>query len=641
MEVVFVTIGFLGLLAWGDWLVARLMPQHFEHPLERALTGFGLLFGAGAYLIHALGFLGLLYKPLTYAVLLFCAAGIVLWLFNWRHGRLARERDHGQDAHATLPFSDRLLLGGICLFAAVNLVGCLTPEIRDDCLINHLSIPAGFANAHRIEIHPFHMNLGRPHLIHMYYLLSLLFQNVFGAKLIHSMIALVGLAAMGWLAWRTCEKGALWLSLYLFYSLQVVTLYATCSYIDLGRIYFEVFPLWLILRYQRSLGPCASAGPGYDRADRPQGTKLQLNQQTRQSDLVLAAVIFGFGMGVHWLSSLFGWPVLTATVFFPILLGGGEGRWKRAFVAATVFGLLSAAVFSPWIIRNWLFTGNPCQALFRTPGGADQAQQLAPEMGHYLRAIWELPRRLYDTFWVISVSGNCPPILLLGALMLKFVLRDRDPRRSAMLVFALLHVLLFAVTLPSQDGRYILPGFAVSIILFFHYAEQLLAHYRQYRRYLVGGVLTLGLLNFTTAKHRLYTDFSEPPWPVYSHSAVERFLTERAGDRTMIHYLNEQLPPRSKVLLDTMRGPLYVWRPFMAHHDMDPRILYTLLRRTNDNDALVKALRGWGLTHILVADDFPPDDLTESQQKRLREFVRQHLRLVFQVRNERLLEIVE
>jgi hypothetical protein len=639
MEILFVVAGFLGLLAWGDLLVARLMPRHSDHALERALTGFGLLFGGGAYLIHGLGFLGLLYTPLTYAVALFCTAGIVLWLLNWWHGHLARE-----DAHATrnepstpkqntelLPFShlpllashlsllDRLLLTGICLFAAVNLLGCLTPEIRDDCLINHLSIPASFANAHRIVIHPFNMNMGRPQMIHMYYLLSLLFQNVFGAKLIHSMIALVGLAAMGWLATRTCEKGALWPALYLFYSLPAVTLYATCSYIDLGRIYFEVYPLWLILRYAF----------GEKNSGRPQGAML-----------LLAAVIFGFGMGVHWLSSFFGWPALTATVFVAVLAAGGERRWKRAFLAATIFGLLSAVVFSPWIIRNWVFMGNPCQAVFRTPGGADAPQQINPDLGGYFLAIRELPQRLYDTFWVISASGNCPPILLLGVLILKFALRDRDRRRSVMLVFAILYMLLFAATSPVQDGRYILPGFAVSAILFFHYTEKMLANYRRYRPYLVGGILGLGVLNFAMTKYVLYADFGEPPWPVYSSAAVEKSLTERSGDRRMIHYLNEQLPPGSKVLLDTWRGPLYVWIPFMARNDMDPWILHTLLRRTSDNAALVKALRGWGLTHLVVGDEFPPNGLSEAQQARLREFVQQHLRLVHEVGDQRLYEIV-
>jgi len=639
MEILLVAVGFLGLLAWGDLLVARFWPHHSDHPLERALTGFGLLFGAGAFLIHALGFLGLLYRPLAYAVLLFCTFGMILWLSTRHRTQAIQGTDSSPISSLPLPtsLSDRLLLAGLCLFVVVNLVGCLTPEIRDDCLINHLSIPAGFANAHRIEIHPFNMNMGRPQLVHMYYILPLLFQNVFAAKLIHSMLALVGLAAMGWLAARTCEKGALWPSLYLFYSLPAVTLYATCSYIDLGRIYFEVWPLWLILRC--SLDPC---GRSVDESvERPQGPRLQVNGPTgRRTDLVLAAVIFGFGMGVHWLSAFFGWPVLTATLFFAVLMAGGAGRWKRAFLAAAGFGLLAAALFSPWILRNWLLMGNPSQALFQVPGGADEAQHLIPEMGGYLAAIRELPQRLYSAVWIISTSGNCPPILLLGALVMKFAFRDRDPRRTVMLVCALLYLFLFAVTLPAQDGRYILPGFAVSVVLFLHYVERLMAGHRQYRRYLVGGVLVLGLLNFVVTKETLYTTYGEPPWPVYSKAACERFLTQRFGDRTIITYLNEQLPPGSKVLLDYMVGPLYVWRPFMTRNYKDPLIFNTLLRLTDDNAALLRGLRGYGLTHVLVEGDFATNGLDNVQQARLQEFVRRHLRLVYQVGRQRLFEIV-
>jgi len=610
VEIVSVAIGFLGFVALGDVLVARLSPRWSDHRLERALAGFGLVFGVGAYTIHALGFLGLLYKPLAWAILGICAAAIAMWA---RRGGLRAVRQALKERR--LPRSDIILAAGLCAMAAVNILGCLTPEIRYDCLINHQSIPAGFANAHRIEIHPYNVNMGRPQLIHMYYALPLLFHDVFGPKLIHTMIALVGLAALGWTAARTCEKGALWPSLYLFYSLPVVTLYATCAYIDLGRIYYEVFPLWLVLRYQ---------------------------QGRRKGDLLLAAVIFGFGMGVHMLSSLFGWPAMAATVFFAVLFGGGEGRWKRALASSIAFALVSAVVFSPWIVRNCVLMGNPNPSLFPVPAGADQPQHLLPELGGYIRAIGDLPRRLYGAIVLISKTGNCPPLLLVIALVLKFAVRDRDPRRATMFVFALLHLVLFALTMPLQDGRYILPGFAVSVVLFFHYVEHLLgrAGAARYRPYVVGGVLALGLLNFANSKYRLYTDYREVPWPVLSASARAKYLDERLGGMEIARYLNEHLPPRSKVLLENMVGPLYLWRPFMARNPKDPPIFYTFLRRTKDNRALAAKLHAWGITHILVEGDFRREGLTPEQQRRLDEFVARRLRFVHTEGRQKLYEIV-
>lgn len=606
MEIVLLVTCFIGALAWGDLLVSRLMAWHSPHRLERALTGFGLLVGAGSFLVHILGFFGLLYKPLALAFVLPAVLGIPVWLASAR-----KERFRLTEALFDSP-SDRILAAVLFLFVAVNLVGCLTPEIRDDCLINHLSIPAGYANAHRIEIHPFNMNMGRPQLVHMYYLLAMLFQDVFAAKMIHSLFAVVGLAAMGWLAFQTCHRKALWPSLFLFYSLPVVTLYATCSYIDLARVYYEVFPLWLIFRYQRS-------------------------QKLR--DLVLAATVFGFGMGVHWLSSLFGWPILTATVFFAVVAQGGAGRWKRALRAALIFGAISAVLFAPWVLRNWFLMGNPCQALFRTPAGADRPQQLNPALLDYLSAIKHLPQRLYEAIWLISVSGNCPPLLLLIALGAKFAMRDRDPRRSTMLFFSTAHLLLFALTLPLQDGRYILPAFAVSVIVFFHYVEAMLESYGRYRRYLIGGVLALGLLNFSMAKYRLYVDYGEPPWPVYGRAACERFLARRFGDRSMVRYVNERLPAHSKVLLDDMTGPLYVWRPFMTRSNLDPRILETFLRRTKDNEELLQKLDAYGITHILIAADALRQQLSPTLRGRFDDFARRHLRLLYEAGGRELYEI--
>ncbi|MBM3335297.1 hypothetical protein FJY63_11605, partial [Candidatus Sumerlaeota bacterium] len=113
-----------------------------------------------------------------------------------------------------------------------------------------------------------------------------------------------------------------------------------------------------------------------------------------------------------------------------------------------------------------------------------------------------------------------------------------------------------------------------------------------------------------------------------------------------LHCLNDELPPRSKALLDTMIGPLYVWRPFMSHSYRDPRILYTFLRRTEDNTALLRELRRYELTHILIAGELPRYDppappLTDEQYERLAQFIAEHLRLVRQFGDQRLFEIVE
>jgi hypothetical protein len=331
---------------------------------------------------------------------------------------------------------------------------------------------------------------------------------------------------------------------------------------------------------------------------------------------------------------------MVATVFCAVLLSGGKRRLPRALTAAAVFGLLSLAIFSFWLARNWIFMGNVSQALFRTPGGVDAPQMLEPALGKYFQALLELPARLWHGVWVISQSGNSPPLLLVFAIGLRFALRDRDPRRGVLLIFAVLHLLLFALTLPMQDGRYILPGMAVAVIVFFHYVERLLANFPQYRGYLVGGVLALGLLNFGMAKYRLDADYGESPWPLYTRGAYEAFLTRHHANGgnldswMMVKYINTRLPAGSKVLLEDMTRPLYIWRPFMARNDMDPPILNTFIRRTRTDAELLDRLRAYGLTHILTAGDFasepgiPPHQLTEAQRRRLDEFIARNLERV-------------
>ena len=125
MEIMLIAIGFLGLLAWGERLVRWLWPAFSDRPFERALTGFGLLFGGGAFVIHMLGFAGLLYEALAIGILILCATGIALWLAD----RLRQPEAFRASWPAAT--SDRVLLVALIAFAILNLLACLTPEIRD------------------------------------------------------------------------------------------------------------------------------------------------------------------------------------------------------------------------------------------------------------------------------------------------------------------------------------------------------------------------------------------------------------------------------------------------------------------------------------------------------------------------------
>ena len=242
------------------------------------------------------------------------------------------------------------------LALAIVVLLASVPPVDRDALTHHLAVPklylqqGGMVEIPWIPFSYYPMNLDLLYLVPLY-----LGQDI-AAKYIHFGFALLTAAAIyGYLRRRTGSTAWSLLGGLLFLSLPVIVKLSITVYVDLGLIYFSTASLLLLLRWTGEGG--------------------------RLWHLVAAGALCGLAMGTKYNGLL---TFFLLTCFVPLAsmrraetpagTAAGSGKALRAVGAGALFAAVALVVFSPWMIRNTLWTGNPVyplyDGLFRTAAAA-------------------------------------------------------------------------------------------------------------------------------------------------------------------------------------------------------------------------------------------------------------------------------
>ncbi|UCE55998.1 MAG: glycosyltransferase family 39 protein [Desulfobacterales bacterium] len=249
------------------------------------------------------------------------------------------------------------LLGAVVLS---DLILAAVPPVSRDALTHHLAVPKLYLKYGSMFEIPTVVFSYYPMNLDLLYLIPLYFGNDIIPKYIHFAFALL----TAWFIY-VFVKDRIGKPLYgllgvlLFLSLPIIIKLSITVYVDLGLVFFSAASLLYVLKW---------AAKGY---------------QIRH--LLLAGVFCGLGLGTKYngLISLF-----LIALFIPVLylrgnlqpdyaIGGlsiETLRKKNASVvisyralrAAVVFISVSLVVFSPWMIRNYIWTRNPIYPLYQT-----------------------------------------------------------------------------------------------------------------------------------------------------------------------------------------------------------------------------------------------------------------------------------
>jgi len=213
----------------------------------------------------------------------------------------------------------------------------LTPPTARDALIHHLAIPklwlknGGFYEMPWADFSYFPMN------IDLLYMIPLYLQKDFLANFIHMGFGIAtALLIYRYLNKRTGPISGL-LGVLIFISTPIVFRLSTQAYVDLGLTFFSAASIFSFIRY------------------RDGGFK-------EFKWLLFSSLSMGIALGTKY-NALVIWFFLT--LWIVLITVRDTKNQRQALWNGAIYFLISGILFSPWLIKNIMLTGNPLYPLFK------------------------------------------------------------------------------------------------------------------------------------------------------------------------------------------------------------------------------------------------------------------------------------
>jgi hypothetical protein len=486
------------------------------------------------------------------------------------------------------------LLAGYCgLMLTVALVWALTPPTAWDGLVYHLTGPrlhlATGGVSHPLDL-PY---LGFPHLVEMSFAWGMGLAGERAAAPIHwsyGLLVVLGLVTAGrrWLG-----GAAGWLAAAILLTAPSIVLLAGWPYVDLALLLYATLAFLSLARFYEG-------GPQSRRWLILSGAFAGLALSTKYTALALLPAL--------------GLALLVVQTF------NSESRIRSLQSAIRNLLLLCGAallVWSPWLIKNFLLTGNPTYPFFF--GGVYWDDWRAwwydrPGTGLAYTAPWELLTAPWDaTVWGVEgaagYAATIGPLFLSLVPLLLLVWRRLRPGQRHWLGAALVFSAVFygfwlwgvARTALLMQTRLLFPAFGLLALVGGAAVEGLraLPHRPLDLSWLVRVAVVL-VLALTLVRTGLDLVAGNPIGVVLGVEERESWLSRRLGwYYAAVEDINRELPPGSVVL--------FLWEPRSYHCVLDcrpdallDRWLHTTHLHGHDAEAIAATWRAEGFTHVLL-----------------------------------------
>jgi hypothetical protein len=484
------------------------------------------------------------------------------------------------------------LVAAICILAWV-------PPVSRDALVHHLAIPKLWLKQGGIYEMPDMVISYYPMNLDLLYMIPLYLGNDIIPKLIHFAFAL----GTAWLIFtylaKRLDKYYAFLGGIFFLTTPVIVKLSITAYVDLGLIFFSTAGLLQLLRWHDNL-------PGI-------------------KQLVMAAFCCGLAMGTKY-NGLIVFVLMTILV----LLLGSPGMSKnrptlvRTLFYSVLFMIIAGLVYSPWGIKNTIWTGNPFYPLFDNwfnPSNPFEAPSIPPLVLRkflYHESWWEImlvPVRIFfegqdDAHRYFD--GKLNPALLILPLFSFFASNrngDKLSEKNEKLIFAGFAILFILLVFfrTNMRVRYIGPAIPGLVILSIFGIKNVFGLIDRYAAGSIGNVIRgLSLITvlvffsfnaiYILEQFRIVTPFQYASGKLSRDQYIEKFRPEYAS----IHHANTFLSPDARIL------SLFIGkRGYYSDRAMsfDINILKTAIRNAASPAEIHSNLIDIGFTHLLIRFD--------------------------------------
>ena len=542
-------------------------------------------------------------------------------------------------------FIQALLAVAILLLYFVLIILALTPPIARDALIHHLAIPklwllnGGFYEIKWADFSYYPMN------IDLLYLICLYFNNDILPHFIHMGFGIGTSLLIYHYLNRHFNRVAGLLGVLVFISTPIVLRMSTVAYVDLGLTFLTTVGVLAFIHW---------------RTGRYKEFKW----------LLVSAVAMGLALGTKY-NALIAWVFLASSVVFFYARNTGE-QW-RAIRYGAIFFLISLFLFSPWLIKNLILTGNPLYPLFKSffqtnlTGIASDGSTRSMVSGDAYMGMFRLREMLYgESFWETLLiplrfffqgqddsgryfDGVLNPLLIVMAPF-AFMKRSLHDDKLFFTSFSVFFILL-TFFLDQLHVRYILPAIPfltiltiIGILNVFDWISQKSGRYRSACLcFILLFLLLLGGRN--VAYLNKYFQSLKPMNYILQKETREDYLKRNIGSYPAMAYINRHTPPNARIrLLFLARRGYYLDRIYVddATYGMD--VMRGLAVSAGDDKSFRNDLDALGCTHLLMHMDmsgkFLRDNYPQQTIDRLFQSLDRETEVIHDARGYRVYRII-
>jgi hypothetical protein len=490
----------------------------------------------------------------------------------------------------------------IIILLLIEIILNLTPPIARDALIHHLAIPklwlknGGFYEIKWADFSYYPMN------VDLLYIIPLYFNKDFIAHFIHMSFGIgTALLIYHYLNNKISRVAGL-LGIFVFLSTPIVVRLSTQAYVDLGLAFFTTASILAFIRYRDG-------------------------EFKKFKWLFLSSVAMGLALGTKY-NALIAWFFLSLTVVFVYSKDTGA-QWK-AIAYGLIFFLISLFVFSPWLIKNIILTGNPLYPLFKgifnVNGITTQDGAYSMVSGNTYMGIFQIREMMFgESFWetlLIPIrfffqgqdnsdryfDGVLNPILIIlspFALMNKSFYRDK----LLFISFAVFFILM-ASFLDQIRIRYILPIVPILSILtvmgLINILNWTMSLSIRLRNFLV--VVLLSIFIVIMSKNifyiKNYYQNISPMSYILGKESKDEFISRNDHSYPVMKYINKFTPENAKIRLILLAGRgYYLERTYEDDPTIGMAVIRGLVAASNDDKTFQNYIYFLGCTHLLIRID--------------------------------------
>jgi len=537
----------------------------FAGALEETVFSTGAGFGLLASYVFLLAAFKLLYFwPVAAFLVLACAAGG----FSLRKDPLPPAAGPG-----ALGYADLAALAVLLLAMLLNLAGTLNPEIFYDALVYHLAVPNYYVIKHGLTPMPYNFYSDLPFTHGMLYAAALLMKGAVLAKFVNygaGILTVGAVLAMG--ARYFSLRAGLWAAV-IFYTVAHAMFASWSSGTEALLMFFSVLALYAVLN----------------------------RGEDDRRWLWLAACFCGLAMGVKY-TGLF-----TAVGVMLVYAWTERRRPLSVLKNLALFTLIASVFVGPWLIKNYLYKGDPVYPFALGLFGADpysDPQKLATfisnasQMGPLKPLDWLL------TPWKVTMGqvGNSEYFSPLFLMLLPVSFLLSGPAGAALTGLWIFFLAVWGGwSVSSTMVRFLMPAYPVAGLIMAAYLFS--PGHRTLKTVLKAvvfsvclvGLYWVALIFYSQGRWRPltgavtaedYLSHSQPTYPYACYSGIK--------------FINEKTGPGSKTLMIGDEKSFYFKKDYIVSSVYDKTAIVEYSAASKDGEDLYARLRKDGVTHLLL-----------------------------------------